>query len=291
MGINIKFEFGDDFFMIHNYTEGDILVELINIPLNYVPASNFIVKKGWYFKAKVGHKDLTDRYHINYIHVVDCNNNLHCYSFNDGVIEKQQVEYNFNFNSPLICISGHSGGGTSIVAKSLRYFGVYLGNDSGLFANRKAHESVAMRRVLMRLFHEIDDEDILKDLVYQGMAGYKYKDDKINAFKLTNISKVSKKINHIFPNIKFLSIHRKQNLKNWSTPEGRGFQESSIENVNKEIFLPLEGAPLFIVEWKKYFSDYRYTQKVLNYVGLDIELTPGKFKKMLDDIQFDSKKL
>jgi len=291
MELNVKFEFNDTSFTIHNLTEGDIEVELINIPLSYVPAATFIIKKGWYNKVPVEHKNINNKHNINYIHIVDCNRNLHCYSFDNEIIEKKRIEYNFKFSSPLVCISGHSGGGTSIVAKSLRYFGVHLGDDAGRFENRKNHESVAMRRVLMALFKETEDEDRLKDLVHQGMVGYKYKNKKINAFKLTNISEVSKKINQVFPNIKFLSIQRQQNKNHFTTPEGRNFQEKEIEKINKEIFLPLEGAPLFVLEWEKYFSDYKYAQKVLNYIGLDIELTPNRFKKMLDDIKFDNKKL
>lgn len=289
MEVKIYLESTDEGIKVTNHTSGTIHVELLNTVKNYCANggrihpgnfTNYFLKKDIFKEYKAA----------NWINIIDSDYNLHCYVIRGSKIIKQEPKWDFDFNSPIICITGHAGGGTSVVSKSFRYFGANLGDDAGDFSNRKAHESICMRQVLHHIIPHIDNNDRIKDNIHQAMVGFGYKPNKVNAFKLTNISGISKRINEIFPNIKFLSMHKHQD-PNPLTPEGKLYSRIKEMEIHKETYIPVEGAPMFVLDWARYFTDYKYAQKVLDYVGLDIELTPNRFNQMLLDIGFDKNKL
>lgn len=290
MGVNVIVESTQEGVKVTNHTPGTIYVELLNTLHNYC-ANGGKIHPGNFFNFYLKQDIIKENKAVNWVNVVDSDYNLHCYSVNGSTITKKEPNWEFDFNSPIICITGHAGGGTSIVSKSLRYFGVNLGDDAGWFKNRKAHESVTMRQALHHVFPNVEDEGHLKDTIQQAMVGYKYNSRKINAFKLTNIEHISKKINQIFPNVKFLSMHKHQSDPKPLSPEGKKYNQISELEIHKSTYIPTEGAPVFVLDWDRYFLDYKYAQKVFDYIGLEVELTPNRFNEMLKAISFDINKL
>ena len=73
--------------------------------------------------------------------------------------------------------------------------------------------------------------------------------------------------------------------------EGEKFNNQNEYDIYKQQHPTIEGAPVFHLDWKKYFTDYTYVNKVLNYIGSKIVLDEEKFNIMLKEINFDNSRL
>jgi len=214
------------------------------------------------------------------------NNSIHIYTF-----DVQNNRFNkltplpYKFQNPFVFITGHSGGGTSIVAKSFKYLGINLGKDSGEFSNRKNHESCSFRFWLQNIFSKgrVDDFGTV-------ISSYNYLTGTINAIKITDISTVSARLSNLFPNSKFISIVKPKSKTTFSK-EGERFNSHDELDIYKEQHPPIEGNPIFHLDWVRYFTDYNYVNQVLEFIDYPNKITQEEFNTMLDVVGFDSSKL
>jgi len=197
-----------------------------------------------------------------------------------------------NTCKPFTLVTGCSGGGTSIVVKSLRYLGVYFGADCGDFINRKTHESVALR-VYLDQFISKGGRDVNNNFLSSALKVYKRKEDRVNAFKLTDLGYDNRleKITSTLNIERIISVVKgKVKQYNENSYEGARFNNLDQLEIFQQQFLPIEGKPVFHLDWNKYFSDYTYVNKVLNFLNVDIVLDQDMFNRMLLAVEFDKSK-
>lgn len=228
------------------------------------------------------------------IYINESNDNLYSYKIlkENDILTLQRidsVDY-YNFNNKITLVTGHSGGGTSIVVKALRFRGIYFGDDSGDINVRKTHEA----RGISTWLKSFDDTKYISQekLKFLQIANtYKYNEDKINAFKVPNISNNVIKLNEIFKNLKIISIVREQN-NYYSTLEGEGFNLKPKEKVIQNQIFRVEGAPVFHLDFKKFFTDYKYINKVLTFLNCENLLEDeGELELLKKEIKFNDKVL
>lgn len=196
----------------------------------------------------------------------------------------------FDFNNEIIFVTGHSGGGTSIVSKALRMFDIHFGDDCGDLQNRKAHESVVFR-LFIRNFSDKNELYNLRSAFNEISNVYGYKKNVVNCVKITNIEKDVITIGEIFPKCKFLSVVRKQD-NIYTTKQGERFNLKSENEIMKSQFFSVEGNPVFHLDFYKFFSDFYYFNKVLIFLGSDNRLrNQEELEKLKEDINFDEKVL
>lgn len=200
----------------------------------------------------------------------------------DYTIVKFDSEYSFDFNKPLSIVIGSSGGGTSIVTKFLKYMGVHFGDDSGFFESRKPHESYGLK---LWLYGLKEDYPIIhhKDNFLKVVSSYNYKNNKINAFKAPDSHNNINILGEIFPNLKIISVIKKQN-NFYNTKEGKIFNELDIIEKYDRQNPYLEGYPIFHLDFDKFFTEYEYVNKVLKFIGVDSMVHNNK---QLDSIKFN----
>lgn len=265
-----------------------LYVEFINNFHNFTPITHHI-NSNFYLKLKLEDNCKENRNAWDLIHVLQ-NHKLFSYKIKNGILNRIEPVDSFDLTSPIVCITGHHGGGTSVIAKSLRYFGVNLGDDCGDFDNRKAHESVSFRFLGHRILPHVESIHESFPALAQILGCYNYNPNKINGFKITNLSGVTQQLNSIFPNIKFLSIVKHQSTSHLSN-EGAMFNEASLLEIYKEQYPPSGGAPVFNVNWNEYFTNYQYANRVLRFIGLNGGLDEDSFNQMLKAIKFETNKL
>lgn len=264
---------------------GEMKIELIDLNRNYTCFNWTLLGGGErIFDTK---KDNIDRVHITHDY-----KELIMFS----IIDDKLIEINSlvepNLSLPFVCVTGHSGGGTSIVSKSFKYLGVNMGADSGAFNNRKTHESASMRSFIDKILtHE--DSKVLRSYS-KALTSYRYDTNKINGFKITDLEDKDYLANgtglsKLFKNIKFISVVKPQKGRG-ASPEGKAFNKTSELDIYRNQH-PKVQAPIFHLDWNLYFKDYHYVNEVLEFIGSDIKLTPGDFKDMLESIKFDSRLL
>lgn len=214
---------------------------------------------------------------------------LFSYRIEDNKLVKIEPSKKVSLYSPFICLTGHQGSGTSIVLKSLIYFGCHAGDDRGDFTNRKAHESVVLRMWHNYVRSKNYDKEIIEESFYNAMGAYNYQEGRVNIFKDLHMEDSQQLVNFL-PNTKFISVIKHKPKTN-NTPEGRNFSEADELEILKTQNPQLEGQPIFHLDWNRYFTNVDYCQKLLNYVGLSIDLDESKFNEMLKTINFDTSKL
>ena len=209
---------------------------------------------------------------------------------NEVVINKINKFTQDSFNYNILYITGHAGGGTSVVTKALRLFDFYFGKDCGLFSNRKTHESIIMR-MWIRSFDNNTPIFKIKNGLKEVVNIYEFDKNNLNVIKDVNISDKVSVLSEIFPNIKFLSVIRRQNGYK-STSEGHDFHDKSEFEIYKEQHIELEGFPIFHLNFDKFFTDYTYFNKVLNYLGTTTRLkNQNDLEEIKKIIKFESKVL
>lgn len=285
----IKIIDGEKHLFLDNQTQDPLFLELFDLENNIGYWEEPLPANHWY---QIRITQLKRRI-ISGFTVIDKDNRLIAYEVDgENIIKYQPQSKNIvNRYSPFVVVTGFQGSGTSVFVKSLRYFGAYTGGDSGKFENRKTHESVNMRLFMSHILKQ--ENGNLKELEtsFQNVMGiYNYQPNKINIIKTLHLYDDSKFIVEFLPNTKFIAVKKHQD-NNTLTPEAHNFSEASQLEILKTQNPQLEGQPIFHLDWNKYFTDYIYAQKVLNYVGLNVKLNENEFNKMLDGIDFDQSKL
>ena len=284
--------------LISNINESQLYIEVINTSKNY-GAYRWTIDKNFSqeFSNKPNKINLglprgkDSNYYFDRIHITDRKTFFDIYLIEE---DKKLIKLPltvFHPSFPLVCICGHSGGGTSIITKSLNYLGLHIGEDSGNFSNRKAHESISLRTYLLHCFPNIKEEFLLTSL-QSVFSSYKYDFDKINAFKLADLENgnLALKLSRTFSNLKFLSIVKPKSRDTFSL-EGERFNSTEELDIYKQQHPTVENSLIFHLDWNKYFTDHMYVNKVLNYLGLNVVLDESSFNKMLKDIEFDNSRL
>ena len=212
---------------------------------------------------------------------------LHCYHIliNGGeyTIEKICGDDYFDFRKPLTMVTGHSGGGTSIVVKMLKYLGIHFGDDSGEFEVRKPHEAMGFK-MWMECIESHNSVTLLRKNFKQIAKTYSYKEGKVNAFKIPNISDKIIKVSEVFPNLKIISVVKKPSSIQ-TTNEGIEFKSKSDEERKKMQYFNVEGNPIFNIDFHKFFTDYQYVNKVLKFLDYELQLISQ------DDLEFLKKEI
>jgi hypothetical protein len=208
---------------------------------------------------------------------------------NIKVIDLNKIN-NYEENLNLVVFTGHGGGGTSIVVKLLRYLGVHFGDDCGSITNRKAHESVSFRHLSYLLNDEENQGEIFNSLS-KIMSVYNIKYQGLNCFKDIKISQKLIHLSKFIESYKVVSILKEPN-NYFNTPEGERFYNSSkIELMEYQRPL-VEGVPMFHLDFYKFFTDYTYVNKVLNFIGHDKLIdTEEEFIDLKNKIDFNEKAL
>ena len=261
--------------------KGNLQVELIDINRNKV-----MIKWSFFSGGKRTFdlsQDNIDR--VQLLHEGD----LRIFDVVDGKLYEFLGESNPDFTKPFVCITGHSGGGTSIVAKSFKHLGINIGSDSGGFEQRKAFESVSMRAFVNGILSR--DTPVIRSNFAKALDSYEYDDSRINAFKITDLEDGQNMSNGIglsklFQNIKFISVV-KQSKGTGKTPEGKKFNETPEIEIYRNQH-PKVQAPIFHLDWKRYFTDYTYVNEVLQFIGSNVVLHQGDFDEMLKAINFET---
>jgi len=259
--------------------------ELINTPNAYIPLTWRLGKGG----SKEFHlvKDKSDKNSWDAILVCE-GPNLHYYYFTGNeLIKCNPVESDHTL--PYIILTGHSGGGTSIVAKSFRYLGAHLGDDAGKFENRKIHESHIFRSWAHRIINyeplSLNGFDMVCSVFNPDPKG-------VNVFKCPNLQKfgASNRLSNLLPNAKFISVikEKSKQTKSW---EGKEFNNKHEMEIYREQHPRVEGSPMFHLDFNEYFTNFEYVNKILHYIGLDVTLTQETFDKMLKAIKFETNRL
>jgi hypothetical protein len=259
--------------------------ELINTPKSYVPLSWRIPKNG--SKELHLNRDKNDKNSWDALLICE-GPNLHYYRFTgDELVRYNPIESDHTL--PYIILTGHSGGGTSIVAKSFRYLGAHLGDDVGDFENRKIHESHIFRSWAHRI---INQEPLSLNGFDMVCSVFNPKPDKINVFKCPNLQKTgaSIRLSNLLPNVKFVSVIKEKSNHTYSV-EGIAFNQKHEIEIYQEQHPRVEGSPMFHLDFNKYFTDYQYANKVLSYIGLNVVLTQETFNDMLKAIKFETNRL
>ena len=270
--------------IVQNLDSSHIYLELYNQKATFAPVVWTInAQTECIFNCSLNHKKYI--YNMDSI-IFSKYGKIHCYNFDstqNKFIKIQPVDY--DLNNPIIFLTGHSGGGTSIVAKSLKYLGLHLGDDSGEFSNRKNHESFTFRHWSGQIYPKNITDNL--DIVF---SAFNYSPNKINVIKITNISSQTIRLGNLFPNSKFISVVKPKS-KNTLSPEGDKFNNTDNLKVYKEQHPPVEGKSIFHMDWTKYFTDYQYANKILNFMGTNLVLNKDSFNQMLEGINFDNSRL
>jgi len=277
--------------------------ELNIIKLSNLGASSLFVRfidnpKNWgIYKQELGENQfccciLNDEKDINIY--INEDGDLYCYHIiingDEYTLEKINEEEYFNFNNPITLVTGHSGGGTSIVVKLLKVLGVHFGEDSGLISIRKPHESIGFK-IWIETIEEENSNVLLRKKFKQISKTYSYKKDLVNAFKMPNIPEKIIKISEVFPNLKIMSVIKKPSLIQ-TTKEGIAFQNKTEDEIKKMQYFNIEGNPIFHIDFYKFFTDYQYVNKVLKFLEFDILLTSqNDLEYLKKEINFDEKVL
>jgi len=195
----------------------------------------------------------------------------------------------FDFNSPFILFTGHAGGGTSIVVKFLRYLGVHFGDDCGNINIRKPMESSSFRVWWNLLYYPHSIEDLRKS--FKSILGsYNYKKNKINAVKVVAEEPSNRAliVGNVIPNLKVVGIVKSASNKTSTTSEGKKFNLKSPESVLLTQLVQVEGNSVFHLNWDKFFTDYQYCNKFLDYIGVEKNfLNQEELNKFNEKIGFD----
>lgn len=260
---------------------GDLRMEFINLKTNKV-------KFTWTLLNGGSREFCLLNEGIDRIHVVYNQYDFRVFDIIDDNIIENHNWIQPDFSLPFICLTGAGGGGTSIVAKSLKYLGIHFGDDCGQFANRKTFESMSMRTFIDKILVEQDTP--IRNAYGRALAFYNYRPNEINAFKITDLENKTHWANGVglsklFKDIKFVAIVKESNGIGIS-PEGKRFNQQDELTKYKNQH-PKVQAPIFHLNWHKYFSDHVYFNEVLEFIGSDIRLIKSDFEQMLDAINFD----
>lgn len=284
-------EIKDNKLLLKNLGYKVLHLDLINTHFNY-STTVWDLELGGTRPMDLLHDVTNNKLHWDRIHLTDKESFFDILLIKDGVLYRQVSNETLDLNLPFTLITGHSGGGTSVVAKSLRYLGAHTGDDSGDFSNRKTFESTSFRTWLYHFVGKNAHINKVKETYPTILSSYDYQVGKVNIVKLTNLvdNGLFNRIESIFPNIKVLSIVKPKSKTSFSR-EGKQFNNADEFEIYRQQHPPVKGTPIFHLDWRKYFTNYAYVNEVLEYLGMDVSLTQETFDEMLKAINFDNSKL
>lgn len=283
--IKIDYDKVNDMVKVTNNSNiNDLKVWIINVNKNFCPLPMNKLKENHWVSVKINYHD---KWRV-YIGTPDLEFFVFDLVFENGNFSFLKIndEQYYNFDNEICFIIGHSGGGTSIVSKALRYFDIHFGDDCGNIENRKSHESIAFR--LFKLSFKPEFSLFKLRQSFSTLANiYDYKTSQINCVKITDIEDYTTTLGEIFPKCKFISIVRKQN-NFYTTNEGKRFNQNSEIEVLKKQFFVVEGQPMFHLKFEKFFSDFVYFNKVLQFLGTSSKLrNQSELENLKLAIEFD----
>tara|TARA_Y100000389_G_C17441920_1_gene509134 strand:+ start:996 stop:1844 length:849 start_codon:yes stop_codon:yes gene_type:complete len=212
---------------------------------------------------------------------------------NKSKIKLKNTYQDFDFNSPFILFTGHSGGGTSIISKFFRKLGVHFGDDCGKEENEKPIESSSLR-IWWNLLDYPNSIDRIKEGFKQVVGHYNFKPNKINAVKLVNYTTHDRalKMGKMLPNLKVVCILKKPSKVKAFHKEGANFKKKDLNSILNVQMVKVEGNKIFHLDWKKFFTDYKYCNEVIKFVGLSkIFKNKEELEKFNTNIGFKTKYL
>lgn len=286
MNFTIDYLREEDRIKVEYFGDSSLKIEFVDVDAHYGIYKN-TMSKNTYSLCNVSRRKT--------IRILLCENNTTFYVFDVLINDKTYrvldlSDGDFDYNSDIIFITGHAGGGTSVVAKALRKLGIYLGADCGNISLRKTHESIALRFWLQGIKDDITVFEARES--FKRMAkSYAHSDSKINAFKYPDLGRYSTLLGDMFPNCKFISVIKNKNSF-ISTAEGKRFIEAPGDEVLKIQRPLIEGQPVFHLDFKKFFTDFTYVNKVLKYLNSTCVLrNQNELDKLKTQIEFDDKAL
>jgi len=218
-----------------------------------------------------------------------------------------------------ILIGGLIGGGTSYIAKLLRYSGMFLGNDCGKITSRKSHESFLfkdMEKIITDTY--IEDIDKYKDNIDRSVkSDYVYNEfiknmefrfssyignientNKIWGFKFPANTMLSKFYQRLWKNLKIITIHRDYSdfkPSNNGNIIGTGYFFKSIAKDKEYVDKWLDTSHIkkdnqYHINFKKICTDYCYYNDLLDWIGLN-KITEEEYNKLLIETGLEKDKL
>lgn len=220
------------------------------------------------------------------IHIIG--SKLNIYDYNNGQLIKKEKKAlpAEKYDIPIICLTGHSGGGTSIVAKYFKALGFHLGDDSGKLEVRKTHESLSFRNFVNQILTQ--DNPQTDESLANTLFTYNYQKANYNLFKVPDLENNRHMgngvgLSRIFSNIKFISVI-KNNQSAGYTPQSINFNQEDTDKVRKQQYPKVE-RPIFHLDYDLFFNDYNYVNKVLDFIGAD-NIDKEKHNYILNLINF-----
>tara|TARA_R110002049_G_scaffold75911_1_gene195367 strand:- start:221 stop:1105 length:885 start_codon:yes stop_codon:yes gene_type:complete len=270
---------------VHNNTTQNSTVTFFEYKEGYIHYKTNILQPGWWCISphkKVDRILITNSQNEYYI----IENNI------KGLKDPKLLDcyQSFDFESPIFLITGHAGGGTSIIVKFLRYLKVHFGDDCGKITTRKPHESVSIRSWWDRLEegHSIKEyQDSFKKI----LGHYNYKPQHLNMLKFIS-HEANRRVaimGDIFPNLKVVSIVKPPSSKPGLTTESNDLSSKDPKDVLLTQLPIVEGTSIFHLEWNRFFMDYQYCNKLLKFLKVNKHFkTTTEFNSFLEMIGFDN---
>lgn len=275
---------------VDNIDNEVIKVEYLKLPTNFCIYQSLNFKRGF---SVCNYTDVQDiRVYIR--EEYDDGLDFHVYDVHleedNYEIKKNESETNFDFSSPIILLTGHAGGGTSIVTKFLKAMGVNAGLDSGPLELRKPHEAMGIKTWVNGLIDNIPVH-LHKENFLKISKTYGYSNEKVNLFKIPECNSKLDILLEIFPNLKIISVVKKPN-EFFFTTEGSRFNKQSELEIFKVQFPKIEGGSIFHLDFNKFFTDIIYVNKLLAYIGsTNFIKNDEQFEFIKKTIKFDHKSL
>ena len=240
---------------------------------------------------------------------------FNCFYKINGTRNKDMLN---NVKSPLI-ITGAPGGGTSYIAKILKYRGLYFGTDSGKIFSRKTHESITFRSIKDQLcFYKgkfvswFAEEDLIKkneiiskspyfySLYFKELLEFKFKNfwgnasyNSIWGWKCPSNSITLPIWHNIFPKAKLMIINRsKQTLsKNMVDLEGEWFRNKASDRVLYHYLKPnissFSKEDVFYCHFDDVVKDMDSMNEMLSWIGLDTLKNKDEFVNLLKETGYE----
>lgn len=296
-GRTISYEVGEDYINITNNYEDNIRIEFIIKNLNY---GRYVTNLSIDMYTQI---DLNQDTWKNQDLIITISTRKYCYVYLFDGKEKKMIRPNkssLTFSSvknPII-VTGHTGGGTSILFKFLVSRGLYRGIDNGNFNRRKPLESPIFRVILNSINDHntlesvLNNTDMLTNSVRANISDYfdifwgNEPYDLTWGFKKPSLGISSIIISNVFPDAKVVSVSKGQDGPH-TTKEGSDFARAHITDVIYQQRPLLEGNRVFHVTYEKFFEDYHYANKLLRYCELKEIPNQNDFEKTLDLINYE----
>ena len=213
-----------------------------------------------------------------------------------------------------IIICGCHGGGTSYVAKLLRYQGLFLGADAEPLSSRKYHESQAFRRANESILEEFGDKYGFRESTVRTLPTYLRQPGAAEALaKATDIDGVLDKFwgnedrtkvwgwkdprnsltfpiwRTFFPNARAVVVRKKVDYKLARSPSGKWFREVASPWLREQYSEPtwLGGSEGCItVDFERVVTDVDVFNELMHFTAVST-IKPEEFSRVLTETAFE----